>query len=162
MWLNQLFVEVPIDFEKRCRKRMIMGALFAILGIVTIACSFLAQERTFVLYLERGYREFISGFYLGTGIGLVAAGLTRIIRNFRYLKKPELKRARQIYENDERNRMLGLRCWAYAGYTMLFVLYFGILVGGLISKTVLITLIIIAVFYAAVLLIFRLLLQKAM
>ena len=58
--------------------------------------------------------------------------------------------------------MLGLRCWAYTGYTMMLTLYIGILVSGFISLTVSKTLMIVAAFYAVVLFVFRRLLQKAM
>ncbi|RGY97823.1 hypothetical protein [Clostridium sp. AM58-1XD] len=162
MWLNQLFIENPINFERRCRSRIIIGILFALLGLVAVALSFVAGERMPVLYLEPGYRDAIPGFYSGTGVGLIAAGVITVLRNIRYLKDPELNKKRKIYETDERNRMLGLRCWAYTGYTMMITLYIGILVSGFISLTVLTVLMTVAAFYAVLLLIFRFLLQRAM
>ena len=102
------------------------------------------------------------GFYGGTGFGLAAAGVITIIRNLKYLRNPELKEKRRIYETDERNRMLGLRCWAYTGYTMMLSLYIGILISGFISMTVTKTLISVAAFFAVLLLVFRRLLQKIM
>ena len=122
MWLNQLFIENPIDFEKRCRNRIVYGICFI----------------------------------------LAAAGVITIMRNLKYLRNPELKEKRRIYETDERNRMLGLRCWAYTGYTMMISLYIGILISGFISMTVTKTLISVAVFFAVLLLVFRRLLQKVM
>ena len=32
MWLNHLFIDSPIDFEKRCRNRVWIGVLFLVLG----------------------------------------------------------------------------------------------------------------------------------
>jgi hypothetical protein len=58
--------------------------------------------------------------------------------------------------------MLGLRCWAYTGYTMMFMLYIGVLVSGFISMTVAKTLIFVAALFAVLLLVFRRLLEKAM
>ena len=162
MWLNQLFVENPINFEKRCRNRIVIGILFALLGLVAVALSFVAGERIPVLYLEPGYQDAIPGFYSGTAMGLIAAGVITVLRNIRYLKDPELNKKRKIYETDERNRMLGLRCWAYTGYTMMIALYIGILVSGFISLTVLTVLMTIAGIYAVLLLTFRFLLHKAM
>ena len=149
MWLNHLFIDSPIDFEKRCRNRVWIGVLFLVLGAAALALSFVARDRVMVMYL-------------GTGAGLVAAGIISIIRNVKYLKNPELGKKRKIYETDERNRMLGLRCWAYTGYTMMLTLYIGILVSGFISLTVSKTLMVVAAFYAVVLFVFRRLLQKAM
>ena len=80
----------------------------------------------------------------------------------RYLKDPELRKARKIYETDERNRLLGLRCWAYTGYTVMILLYIGILVSGFISLTVSRTLMAVIACYGVILVIFRRMLQKAM
>lgn len=162
MWLNRLFIESPINFEKRCRNRIVLGIMFVVLGLVALGLSFAAKDRVMVMYLEPGYYDFIPGFYGSTGAGLMAAGVISMFRNMQYLKNTELGKKRKIYETDERNRMLGLRCWAYTGYTMMLTLYIGILVSGFISLTVARTLMVVAAFYAVVLVIFRRLLQKAM
>ena len=162
MWLNNLFIENPINFEKRCRNRIVTGVLAAALGVVAVILSFVASEHVMVLYLEPGYKDFIPGFYGGTGGGLIAAGIITAVRNIRYLKNPELGKKQKIYETDERNRMIGLRCWAYTGYTMMFTLYIGILVSGFISLTVSKTLMTVTGIYALILFVFKLLLQKAM
>lgn len=161
MWLKQLFVENNINFDKRCKTRIVLGILFAVLGAAAVALSFMAPNLP-VLFLEPGYRDSITGFYLGTGCGLIGAGIMTAIKNIRYLKNPELKKKQKIYETDERNRMIGLRCWAYAGYTVMVGLYIGILVGGFISLTVLRTLLAVLGIYAAILLVFKILLQKTM
>ena len=116
MLLNNLFIDNPINFEKRCKTRIIASCLLLVLGAVTIALSFLAGDHIPVLYMTADHYDFIPGFYMGTGFGLLFAAIATIIKNVRYLKKPDLKKEREIYETDERNRMLGLRSWAYAGY----------------------------------------------
>lgn len=162
MLMNQFFLENRINFEKRCRTRIVFAVLFILLGIAAIILSFVVREHTMVLYLEADHHDFIPGFYLGTGCGLIAASIATIIKNVRYLRNPDLRKEREIYENDERNRLLGLRSWAYTGYTMLFVLYIGILASGFISIIVLKTLLAVIAFYAVVLAVFRLILQKTM
>ena len=96
MWLNHLFIDSPIDFEKRCRNRVWTGVLFLVLGAAALALSFVARDRVMVMYLEPGYTDYIPGFYWGTGAGLVAAGIISIIRNVKYLKNPELGKKRKI------------------------------------------------------------------
>lgn len=162
MWLNSLFIENPIDFEKRCRNRIVVGVIFMALGMAALILAVIAKDRVMVLYLEPGYTDFVPGFYGGTGTGLVAAGIISIIRNRKYLKNPELGKKQKIYETDERNRMMGLRCWAYTGYTMMLTLYVGILVSGFISLTVSKTLMMVTAFYAVVLFLFKRMMQKAM
>ncbi|MEG0215460.1 MAG: hypothetical protein RR685_04865, partial [Hungatella sp.] len=105
---------------------------------------------------------FVSGFYTGTGYGLLAAGAITAIRNIRYLKNPQLKKKREIWETDERNRRLGLRSWAYAGYSMFVLLYIGMLISALVSVIVLKVLLVIAAGYGLLLLLFRSLLPKNM
>lgn len=162
MLLNQLFIDNPINFDKRCKTRIVCSCLLIVLGAAAVALSFLAGNQLPVSYLEEGHSDFLSGFYLGTGFGLICAAAATIIKNVRYLKNPKLRKEREIYESDERNRMLGLRCWAYTGYAMLFLLYTGILVSGFISLTVLKTLLVVIAVYGVMLLIFRCILQKAM
>ena len=45
MWLNHLFIDSPIDFEKRCRNRVWIGVLFLVLGAAALALSFVARDR---------------------------------------------------------------------------------------------------------------------
>ena len=43
MWLNQLFTDYPIDFEKRCKTRIKVGIGVVILGGISIGMIFLAN-----------------------------------------------------------------------------------------------------------------------
>ena len=63
MWLNRLFIESPIDFEKRCRNRVWIGVMFLVLGAAALVLSFVARDRVMVMYLEPGYTDYIPGFY---------------------------------------------------------------------------------------------------
>ena len=162
MLLNNLFIDSPINFEKKCKTRITASCFLMALGVITIALSFLAGDQIPVLYMAADHYDFIPGFYMGTGFGLFFAAAATIIKNVRYLKKPEIRKEREIYETDERNRMLGHRSWAYAGYTMLLLLYIGILISGFISILILKTLLIILAVYVVVLFVFRMILQKTM
>lgn len=162
MWLNQLFFDHPIDFEKRCKLRIKTGIGVALLGMISIGIIFLTKGNFPVLYLAEDSREFISGFYSSLGVALIAAGFIIVVKNIRYLKNPSLRKKQEVAETDERNRLLGLRCWAYAGYTMFLVLYIGVLVSGFISTTILMVLEAIIVLYALLLLFFRLFLRRFM
>lgn len=162
MLLNNLFIDSPINFEKKCKTRITASCFLMALGVITITLSFLAGDQIPVLYMAADHYDFIPGFYMGTGFGLFFAAAATIIKNVRYLKKPEIRKEREIYETDERNRMLGLRSWAYAGYTMLLLLYIGILISGFISILILKTLLIILAVYVVVLFVFRMILQKTM
>lgn len=161
MWLNELFVETPIDFEKRCKLRIKLGIGLAVLGFLALL-AVVVYEQIPVIYLEENGQDFIHGFYTGVGFGLIGAGIATAIKNRRYLKNPDLKKQRAIYETDERNRMLGLRCWAYTGYSFLFILYIGLLAAGFFGRTVLSVLLVVMAVYALLLLIFRRILRNIM
>lgn len=161
MWLNQLFMETPIDFEKRCKNRISLGICMTALGVITCLLPFVLEQIP-VLYMEPGWSRLVPGFYTGLGGGFAAAGIITVMKNTRYLKNPELKKKREIFETDERNRMLGLRSWAYAGYSMFLCLYIGVIVSGFLSLTAMKLFLGVAGMYSVLLLIFRRLLQKCM
>ena len=106
MWLNQLFIENPIDLRRGAGTGLCMGYVYPV-GRSGHRPSFAVGNHAMVMYLEQGYKVFMPGFYGGTGFGLAAAGVITIMRNLKYLRNPELKEKRRIYETDERNRMLG-------------------------------------------------------
>lgn len=148
MRLNTLFTEEPIDFESRCRTRIKVGLGIVVLGLLSLAVMALGGQDT--------------AFYGSLGAGLMAGGILSVRRNRRYLKDPALRKRQEVAENDERNRLLGLRCWAYSGYTMFLLLYVGILVSGFVDRTAAMVLLTVTGVYALVLLVFRVFLQKVM
>ena len=148
MRLNTLFTEEPIDFESRCRTRIKVGLGITVLGLLSLAVMALGGQDT--------------AFYGSLGAGLMAGGILSVRRNRRYLKDPALRKRQEVAENDERNRLLGLRCWAYSGYTMFLLLYVGILVSGFVDRTAAMVLLTVTGVYALVLLVFRIFLQKVM
>lgn len=148
MRLNTLFTEEPIDFESRCRTRIKVGLGISVLGLLSLAVMALGGQDT--------------AFYGSLGAGLMAGGILSVRRNRRYLKDPALRKQQEVAENDERNRLLGLRCWAYSGYTMFLLLYVGILVSGFVDRTAAMVLLTVTGVYALVLLVFRIFLQKVM
>ena len=89
-------------------------------------------------------------------------GIGVAVKNRMILKNPDLKRTREIMEKDERNRAIGLRCWACTGYTMFLLLYLGILAGGFLDEMIVHVLLVVEALYALLLLGFRLLLQRKM
>ncbi len=154
MFLNRLFTDSPIDFKKRCRMR-----------IFIYAGCFLAGALAFLLGISESSRfsePSLASFYRGIGIGLMTGGSINFFMNVRYLKNEELGKKRALVETDERNRLLGLRCWAYAGYSMFLLLYLGILIGGFISQTVVTVLLLVMAVYAVLLLLFRMILSRMM
>ena len=163
MWLDRLFADGEIDFERRCKNRIRIGAVIVLLGAVSVGLMAVMGERAPVIDQGAMYSGgFISSYYTSMGIALMAAGAVKIANNVRWLKHPELMKKRAVEERDERNRLLGLRCWAYTGYAMFLVLYLGILASGFVSVTVMVVLQVVTAVYAVMLLGFRVLLSRMM
>ncbi len=152
-----------LEFEKKCKVRIGVSAGIILLGILALAASYFYGSGFYtILPTADNHAEFIRGFYTGSGSGLIAAGIITIIKNYRYLHNVELKKKQSLIEGDERNQMIGRKCWAYAGYALFLCLYAGILVAGAISFEVLATLLIVLAVYGLLLLIFYIVLQRIM
>ena len=141
--------------EKRIKNRIIYSVCLAVLGVISAVIGvggFLPVELS----------DYLSGFYSGVGTGLIVAAIITIIRNIRTLKNEKLLKEKEIYENDERNKIIGLKTWSYTGYAMFIILYVGLLVAGFISEMVLNTILVILGVYALCLFLARLYCNKTM
>lgn len=96
-------------------KKIYLSMFWFVLGVVLVGCSFAG---------------FIDQFWNGFGSGLVGVGVIQIIRQMRYRKDGEYREKVDIEVNDERNRFIANKAWAWAGY--LFVMTMA--VGTIISK----------------------------
>lgn len=79
----------------------------------------------------------LGDMYSGFGGGLIGVGTIQLIRAIQYRTNPEVREKYDTAMNDERNRYLRTKAWAWAGY--LFVLIMALVTIGcmLLSKPVL-------------------------
>ena len=143
------------NFQKRCVLRVVWSVLLMILGVVSILIGGYVPIPT-------ANAEFSSGFYVGVGSGLVFAGIVLLIRNLRYLHREEVGKQREIWENDERNRMIGLKTWAWSGYAMFLLLYLGVIISGFYSLLVMQVLVIVLLVFLLCMALFGMILRKIM
>ena len=66
------------------------------------------------------YAGVLDSFWHGMGVGLIAAGGLQLLRQIRYRTNREYREYCDTELRDERNRFIGGKAWAWAGY--LFVL----------------------------------------
>ncbi len=112
--------------------------------------------------LASGNSDFSEGFYVGLGSALIVTAIIKIIQYIRLLKNKEALKKREIYEEDERNKMIGLKTWSYSGYVMFVLLYVGIIVAGIFNVVVMKTLLVVTGVYAICLFVSLNILQKKM
>ena len=157
MKLKALFMEEPVDFEKRCRLRILVGKTAAVLGLLLVGGAWVFGNSRTV-----GGGSVFQEFYTWIGIGFMVGGAASVWRNRRYLKDEAALKQRKVEECDERNRLLGLRSWAYSGYALFLLLYLGFLASGFFDRTVMYVLAAVLAVQAALLLVFRLALGRVM
>ena len=86
-------------------RRLLLSIAWVVIGIVLFVLSFM---------------EVLDSFWSGLGGGLIAVGILQIIRHIRYRTNAEYKEKVDIEVNDERNKFLSSKAWAWTGY--IFVL----------------------------------------
>ena len=91
---------------KNCNytKRLILSIIWTVLGAVIVVLSCL---------------EILDEFWSGFGGGLVAVGLLQLFRNIRYRTNNDYKEKVDVEVNDERNKFLSTKAWAWTGYTFI-------------------------------------------
>ena len=90
-------------------RRMYLSLFWLLLGTVLVVC---------------GMTEVIDSYWCGMGGGFAGVGIAQLIRHIRYRKNDDYREKVDVETNDERNRFLAGKAWAWAGY--LFVLVSGV------------------------------------
>lgn len=160
MWLKQWMMDEKVDIEKHCRWQILWGKLIVVLGALAVLTACLAEKKA-LAGMDGGTgvgAEYVMSF----GIAAAAGGVVKILRARRCLRNPEARRKAEVAANDERNRLLGLRCWAYSGYFLFLLLYVGILAGMFMNGTLARILLAVLGVFGLLLLGFRLLLPRYM
>ena len=94
-------------------RRIVLSIVWILVGAVTV-----------VLGIMGTLDEFWSGF----GGALLAVGILQLIRHIRYKTNEEYKDKIDTEINDERNKFLSGRAWAWTGYIMILATAVGAIV----------------------------------
>ena len=90
-------------------RRMYLSLFWILVGAALFVC---------------GAMEWIDSYWSGMGGGFLAVGILQTVRHIRYRKNEDYREKVDVASNDERNRFLTGKAWAWAGY--LFVLVSGV------------------------------------
>jgi hypothetical protein len=101
------------QFKKRLYTRLIFGVALFATGVF-LYLYFPALGR-----IGDSHQD---SYVYGLIIGLIVGGLGNTIKNLVILKKPDFFKKRFIAENDERNRQISQKAWAWAGYISVFAI----------------------------------------
>ena len=87
-------------------RRFLVSAVWLVLGAVLAALGFAGQ---------------VDEFWCGMGVALILVGILRTVRMYRFRKDENYREKVQIETEDERNRFLRGRAWAWAGYLFILI-----------------------------------------
>ncbi|MGM9660082.1 MAG: hypothetical protein ACI3WQ_05750 [Faecousia sp.] len=82
-------------------RRMILSIFWIVLGAVLIGCNLAGL---------------VDDYWSGLGAGLLGVGVFQMIRNIRYLRSETYREKVDTTNQDERNKFLANKAWAWAGY----------------------------------------------
>ena len=85
----------------KIEKRFYLNIVYVVIGAALLAC---------------GIFEIVDSFWSGMGGALIGVGAIRIYQYIKFRKNPEYREKIEIEANDERNKFLSGRAWAWAGY----------------------------------------------
>ena len=88
--------------------RFLMSIFWIVLGIILSACHFAGL---------------IEDFWYSMGFALIIVGILQVIRQIRYRTNKEYREKWDTEVQDERNKFIANKAWAWAGY--LFVMEIG-------------------------------------
>ena len=90
----------------KIEKRVYISVFWVVIGVVLLAC---------------GVLDIVDSFWSGMGGALIGVGAIRIWQFIKYRRNPEYREKVEIERNDERNRFIGGRAWAWAGYFFVLI-----------------------------------------
>ena len=87
-----------------------------------------------IILLVLGYMGMIDEYWTGMGTALIVVGIIFMIRLIRYQTNAEYKDTVDVEVNDERNRYLRLKAWAWAGYMLVLICAFASIIFKLLGN----------------------------
>ena len=86
--------------------RFLMSIFWIVLGIILCACHFAGL---------------IEDFWHSMGFALIIVGILQVIRQIRYRTNEEYREKWDTEVQDERNKFIANKAWAWAGYLFVMV-----------------------------------------
>lgn len=89
---------------KKSMRRMVLSIVWIVVGVVlNVLC----------------YMKKLDDFWSGFGVGLAAVGVAQLIRQIRYRTNDDYREKFDTEVDDERNKFLSTKAWAWTGYAFI-------------------------------------------
>lgn len=89
-----------------CNKRMFLSIFWVVLGIVLVSCHLVGL---------------IEEFWSSMGFAFVIVGLLQLVRHIRYRTNAEYREKWDTETQDERNKFIANKAWAWAGWWFVMI-----------------------------------------
>jgi len=100
-------------------KPLYMSIFWVLLGAVLVVCHL---------------AKLIEDYWFSMGIAFIVVGILQIIRHIRYKTDSEYRENRDVETNDERNKFIANKAWAWAGYFYVMIAAIGSIVCKLLGR----------------------------
>ena len=67
----------------------------------------------------------LDSYWSGMGSALISVGAIFLLRQIKYKRSPSYKEQVDTANNDERNKFISSKAWAWTGYTLVIILAIG-------------------------------------
>ena len=104
---------------KNYGKRIVLSIFWIVLGTVLCACHFAGR---------------IEEYWGSMGFALIIVGILQVIRQIRYRTNKDYQEKFDTNANDERNKFIANKAWAWAGYLFVMVAAVGSIVFKLMGR----------------------------
>jgi len=104
---------------KNYGKRIFLSIFWIVLGIALCACHFVGL---------------IEEYWGSMGFAFIIVGILQVIRHIRYRTNKEYQEKFDIEVQDERNKFISNKAWAWAGYLFVLIAACGTIVFKLLGK----------------------------
>ena len=90
-----------------------------------------------IILLVLGCMEVVDSFWSGMGGGLMAVGILRLVRTWRYQQDGAYRERMEIEATDERNQFIRNKDWAWAGFLFLITMAVAVIVLKIVGQDLL-------------------------
>lgn len=91
---------------KNYNRRIILSIFWIVLGVVLVACF---------------YAGILEDFWNSMGFAFIAIGILQVMKHIKYRTNKEYRENFDIACQDERNKFIANKAWAWAGYLFVMI-----------------------------------------
>ena len=119
------------DFRKIIKRKHKTMQILILIGIIAMLAVIIASMSGLL-----DPDSYLCGFYLGQGVGLIFAGILKILQLKKISQNEELLKKERLKYTDERNRAIAGKAMQTSLFILLILAYIGMLAGVLYSRTI--------------------------